>query len=75
MPWWTSSGHVGKEEQQTMVIKWEAGDNYFIHCRKDGEPQYEEGAENMPQRRTDVASPVWSPLEDDQASPKDTPCS
>lgn len=51
-----------------MVMKGEAGDNYFICFRKDTEPQQEGGAESMAQKLDDVALPVWSPLEDDQAS-------
>lgn len=29
----------GESGAAAMVIKWEAGDDYFIYFRKDGEPQ------------------------------------
>lgn len=62
----------GKGGVAATVIKWEAGDNYFIQPRKDGEPQEEGRAENMTQKQNDVAIAVWSPLGDNEASQKDT---
>lgn len=71
MPRWTSSA-CGEGGAAATVIKWEAGDSYFIQSRKDGEPQEEGRAENMTQKRNDVAIAVWDPLGDNEASQKDT---
>lgn len=69
MPRWTSFA-CGEGGAAALVIKWEAGYNYFIQPRKDGEPQEEGRAENMTQKRNVVAIAVWSPLGDNKASSK-----
>lgn len=53
------------------VIKWEAGNNYFIYFRRDRDPSQAQGAENMTQKWNDVAIPVWSLLDEDQPSLKE----
>lgn len=71
MPRWTSFA-CGEGGAAATIIKWEAGDNYSIQSRKDGEPQEEGRAENTTQKRNGVAIAVWGPLGDNEASLKDT---